>query len=146
MRDKIEEIFEEVSVKHGITVGKNDPILILTTINSRLLQDSQDGQKTILAEFKAELEEITGRWGFEAKEKAERILTAALTASREAMEQSLEQGATRAVESIQIEIADIVQPIGEQIKRMRRFSIWIFLAAVIVFLAAILNVIVTVMK
>ena len=62
------------------------------------------------------------------------------------MEQSLEQGATRAVESIQIEIADIVQPIGEQIKRMRRFSIWIFLAAVIVFLAAILNVIVTVMK
>ena len=28
MRDKIEEIIEEVSVKHGITVGKNDPILI----------------------------------------------------------------------------------------------------------------------
>lgn len=146
MSGNIENIIEEVAVKHGVTIGKNDPILILTTINSRLIEDSQAGQKEILSEFKAELEEVTARWGIEAKGKAERILTAALTASKEAMDQALEQGATKTVESIQIEIEDIVRPLTVQLKNMRRYSTWIFLASVIVFLASILNVFVAIFK
>jgi len=146
MSGNIDNIIEEVAVKHGVTIGKNDPILILTTINSRLIEDSQAGQKEILSEFKAELEEVTARWGIEAKGKAERILTAALTASKEAMDQALEQGATKTVESIQIEIEDIVRPLTVQLKNMRRYSTWIFLASVIVFLASILNVFVAIFK
>lgn len=146
MSGNIENLIEEVAVKHGVTIGKNDPILILTTINSRLIEDSQAGQKEILSEFKAELEEVTARWGIEAKGKAERILTAALTASKEAMDQALEQGATKTVESIQIEIEDIVRPLTVQLKNMRRYSTWIFLASVIVFLASILNVFIAIFK
>ena len=146
MSGNIENLIEEVAVKHGVTIGKNDPILILTTINSRLIEDSQAGQKEILSEFKAELEEVTARWGIEAKGKAERILTAALTASKEAMDQALEQGATKTVESIQIEIEDIVRPLTVKLQNMRRYSTWIFLASVIVFLASILNVFVAIFK
>lgn len=146
MSGNIENIIEEVAVKHGVTIGKNDPILILTTINSRLIEDSQAGQKEILSEFKAELEEVTARWGIEAKGKAERILTAALTASKEAMDQALEQGATKTVESIQIEIEDIVRPLTVKLQNMRRYATWIFLASVIVFLASILNVFVAIFK
>ena len=82
----------------------------------------------------------------EAKEKAERILTAALTASKEAMDQALEQGAAKTVESIQIEIEDIVRPLTVKLQNMRRYSTWIFLASVIVFLASILNVFVAIFK
>lgn len=146
MDEKLDEIIKEIAITHGVSLGKNDPILILTTINSRLIEDSQKGQKIILEEFKAELEEVTARWGIEAKEKAERILTAALTASKEAMDQALEQGATKTVESIQIEIEDIVRPLTVQLKNMRRFSTWIFLASVIVFLASILNVFVAIFR
>ena len=146
MDKKIDEIIKEIAITHGVSLGKNDPILILTTINSRLSEDSQKGQKIILEEFKAELEEVTARWGMEAKEKAERILTAALTASKEAMDQALEQGATKTVESIQIEIEDIVRPLTVQLKNMRRYSTWTFLASVIVFLASILNVFVAIFK
>ena len=146
MSGNIENIIEEVAVKHGVTIGKNDPILILTTINSRLIEDSQAGQKEILSEFKAELEEVMARWEIEAKGKAERILTVALTASKEAMDQALEQGAAKTVESIQIEIEDIVRPLTIQLKNMRRYSIWIFLASVIVFLASMLNVFLTILK
>ena len=146
MSGNIENIIEEVAVKHGVTIGKNDPILILTTINSRLIEDSQAGQKEILSEFKAELEEVMARWEIEAKGKAERILTVALTASKEAMDQALEQGAAKTVESIQIEIEDIVRPLTVQLKNMRRYSIWIFLASVIVFLASMLNVFLTILK
>ena len=146
MDKKIDEIIKEIAITHGVSLGKNDPILILTTINSRLIEDSQKGQKIILEEFKAELEEVTARWGMEAKEKAERILTAALTASKEAMDQALEQGAAKTVESIQIEIEDIVRPLTVKLQNMRRYSTWIFLASVIVFLASILNVFVAIFK
>ena len=146
MSGNIENLIEEVAVKHGVTIGKNDPILILTTINSRLIEDSQAGQKEILSEFKAELEEVMARWEIEAKGKAERILTVALTASKEAMDQAIEQGATKTVESIQIELEDIVRPLTIQLKNMRRYSIWIFLASVIVFLASMLNVFLTILK
>ena len=57
MDKKIDEIIKEIAITHGVSLGKNDPILILTTINSRLIEDSQKGQKIILEEFKAELEE-----------------------------------------------------------------------------------------
>ena len=146
MDKKIDEIIKEIAITHGVSLGKNDPILILTTINSRLIEDSQKGQKIILEEFKAELEEVTARWGMEAKEKAERILTAALTASKEAMDQALEQGAAKTVESIQIEIEDIVRPLTVKLQNMRRYSTWIFLASVIVFLASILNVFVAIFR
>ncbi len=146
MDEKLDEIIKEIAITHGVSLGKNDPILILTTINSRLIEDSQKGQKIILEEFKAELEEVTARWGMEAKEKAERILTAALTASKEAMDQALEQGAAKTVESIQIEIEDIVRPLTVKLQNMRRYSTWIFLASVIVFLASMLNVFVAIFK
>ena len=82
--DKIEELIREIAVKHGIAVGRDDPILILQTINTRLMQDSQAAQQEILDRFKEELEAIAHRWGDDAKGKAERTLNAALAASKEA--------------------------------------------------------------
>ena len=78
--DKIEELIREIAVKHGIAVGRDDPILILQTINTRLMQDSQAAQQEILDRFKEELEAIAHRWGDDAKGKAERTLNAALAA------------------------------------------------------------------
>jgi len=54
--DKIEETIKEIAVKHGIVVGRGDPILILHIINERLMRDSAAAQQEILARFKEELE------------------------------------------------------------------------------------------
>ena len=84
--DKIEELIREIAVKHGIAVGRDDPILILQTINMKLMQDSASAQQEILDAFKSELESIAHRWGDDAKGKAERTLNAALAASKDAMD------------------------------------------------------------
>ena len=42
--DKIEELIREIAAKHGIAVGRDDPILILQTINMKLMQDSASAQ------------------------------------------------------------------------------------------------------
>ena len=45
--DKIEELIREIAVKHGIAVGRDDPILVLQTINMKLMQDSASAQQEI---------------------------------------------------------------------------------------------------
>lgn len=83
--DKIEQLIREIASKHGIAVARDDPILVLQTINHRLLQDSVIAQQAMLDRYKEELEGIGNRWSLDSHEKAERVLNAALESSREMM-------------------------------------------------------------
>jgi len=38
MNEEIDELIKEIAVKHGIAVGRDDPIIILQTINNRLMR------------------------------------------------------------------------------------------------------------
>lgn len=111
--DKIEETIKAIAARHGIAVSRDDPILVLQTINDRLMQDSQAAQQEILDRFKGELEEIAHRWGDDAKNKAERTLNAALTASRAAMLKGMQEGAAKTVEAVQRELGGLAAPIRE---------------------------------
>jgi len=97
-------LIKEIAVKHGVALGKDDPILILQTINAKLLEDGLTAQKAAMASLKEDLEEIAQRWGHDAKDKAERILTAGLSANKAAMEEAMSQGAKRAGEAVKAEI------------------------------------------
>ena len=48
MPDNVDELIKEIAVKHGIAVSRDDPILILQTINNRLMQDSEKAQQAML--------------------------------------------------------------------------------------------------
>lgn len=99
--DKIEQLIREIASKHGIAVARDDPILVLQTINHRLLQDSVAAQQAMLDRYKEELEGIGNRWGMDAQEKAERVLNAALEASRETMGQLVQASAKAASAAIE---------------------------------------------
>ncbi len=43
--NKIEAIIRAVAVKHGIALGRNDPILILHTVNGLLLEEFSKQQE-----------------------------------------------------------------------------------------------------
>ena len=71
MADQVEELIKEIAAKHGIAVSRDDPILILQTINNRLLQDGAKAQQAQLDQFKQEMEALSIRWENDAKGKAE---------------------------------------------------------------------------
>lgn len=100
MADQIEDLIREIAAKHGIAVSRDDPILVLQTINSRLMLDSSAAHKVQLDHFKEELEAISMRWRTDAKDKADRILNAALSASQEAMRASVMQSAEATSERV----------------------------------------------
>lgn len=121
--DKIEEIIREIAVKHGIAVGRDDPILILQTINARLLQDSAAAQQEIVERFKEELEAVAHRWGEDAKGKAERTLNAALTASKEVMANTMQDGAKAAAEAVRREVDAASSQLAGAARDARRIAI-----------------------
>ena len=136
MSNEVEELIKEIAVKHGIAVGRDDPIMILQTINARLMQDSQKAQQEMLDTFKSELEEMSHRWGIDAKEKAERILNASLAASKDAMGQVMLEEVKVMAASVRGEIDAALSHVTAPIRDARRISILNVFASCITMLAA----------
>ena len=57
--EKIDEAIQEIASVHGIAVSKDDPIMILHTMNDRLISDSKAAQKELLDNFRSELEAVS---------------------------------------------------------------------------------------
>jgi Transcriptional activator TraM len=134
--DQLEELIKEIAIKHGIAVSRDDPILVLQTINNRLMLDSHRAQEAMLEQYKEELEGIATRWGNDAKVKAERILNAAMTASKEAMAKTLQDGATAAAAVVRKEVNDALAGSRRQARAARALSMWNLAAAAMTLLAA----------
>ena len=129
--DKIEQIVREIATKHGIAVSRDDPILILQTINNRLLLDSANAQQLMLDRYKEELEMIALRWGNDAREKAERILNASLAASKQTMGLMLEEAARKTAETVAAEIELTLARVVRPLQDARRVALLNLVAAVI---------------
>lgn len=141
MSDKIEDLIREIAVKHGIAVGRDDPILVLQTINTSLMADSAAQQQEILDRFKEELEGIAHRWGEDAKGKAERILNAALAASKEGMAKVMKDSAASAADAIRREVEEVVViQVSAKIADARRLAVMNLIAGGMVLAAAAMAV------
>lgn len=136
MGDRVEELIREIAAKHGIAVSRDDPILILQTINTRLMEDSAKAQEAMLDQFKQELEAESQRWSNEAKAMAERVLNASLSASKDAMATLMQQGAKELTKGVRMEIEDAVGVIARPIRDGRRIALLNIVAAVMTFCAA----------
>jgi hypothetical protein len=122
MTDQTDELIREIAAKHGIAVSRDDPILILQTINARLMQDSAKAQQAMLDQYKEELEALALRWGSDVKSKAERILNASLAASKEATVKLMQEGAKEAAASVCGEIDAALRRASDPIRIARRIA------------------------
>jgi hypothetical protein len=139
MSEDNDALIKKIAVKHGIAVGRDDPILILHTLNNQLLLDSQKAQQELLDQFKAELEGLSLRWSTDAREKAERILNASLVASEESMGHLMQAGANELVATVKNEVDATLKRIERPIRDAYRIGTMNILAACLtIFAAAIL--------
>ena len=136
MSDETDELIKEVAAKHGVAVGRDDPIMILHTINQRLMQDSQKAQEEILESFKSELEVISQRWSLDAKDKAEKVLTASLNASKQSMEQLMQTAANQYLTKLKSEVDTSINRLNHSLHDAYRISILNILAASVTIVGA----------
>jgi hypothetical protein len=136
MADQIEELIKEIAAKHGIAVSRDDPILVLQTINNRLMQDSANAQQAQLDQYKQELEALSLRWENASKGKSERILSASLTAGKDAMWQIMQEGVTATAASMRSEIDTALASITASVRDARHIGTLNVVASCITLLAA----------
>jgi hypothetical protein len=136
MADQVDELIKEIAAKHGIAVSRDDPIMVMQTINHRLMQGSLEAQQAQLDHYKEELEALALRWGTDAKGKAERILNAALSASKEAMNQTMQENATSTAATVRAEVDAALGHVADQLKDAKRIGLLNVAASCITFAAA----------
>lgn len=136
MSDQLEDLIREIATKHGIAVARDDPILVLQTINNRLMQESSKAQQDLLDRYKEELEALALRWGDDAKLKAERILNAAVSAGKEEIQGIMEKSAASAALAISREMEAALERTLGEIRSAGRMSLFNMLAAVVTLAAA----------
>ena len=136
MDEKTEELIALVAKNHGISLDKTDPIMVIPTLLRFVMDESQEKQREMLDEFKSELQSAQVQWDYAAKDKADRILNAALKANTAAMEQVLITGAKQTAEIIRKEVDDSLKKSRSQVNIARRVVFWNLAASVITLLAA----------
>ena len=87
--DSIEQSIREVSARHGVALSRDDPILIVQTLNEQLVKNLATAQSEMLEQFRRDLELTCSQWREDAKVKSERILNEALATSRRALKDDL---------------------------------------------------------
>lgn len=127
--DDLEETIKEIAVKHGIAVGRDDPVLILHTINERLLDANAAAQRELLRDFRSNLEQVASQWNADSTNRAERIVNAALAASNKALAERMEEGGDIAAERIRDETTAAQKRLDKATKRLQFATAWNMLAA-----------------
>jgi len=90
--DGLEALKELVRDRHQVFLGRDDPIMMLQTVNELLVAQTaaalEQAQIAALTKFCQELEISTASWARQAKELSERTLEAARRVSTEEIERT----------------------------------------------------------
>ncbi|RZA30416.1 MAG: conjugal transfer protein TraM [Proteobacteria bacterium] len=134
--DPLDLLIREIAAKHGVAVGRDDPILILQTLNAKLLEEGAQAQRAMLQTHQEELEAIAQRWGSDAKDKAERILSAGLAASKDVMGRLMQEGALAATAALRGEVNTATASLTQALTQTRRLAHLQLVAAALTVAAA----------
>jgi hypothetical protein len=134
--DDIDGVIAEVARGHGIAIGRDDPILVLHTMNQRLLRESTVAQQALLDAYKEELEALASRWSEEASGRADRVLQAALAGVQETMASSVQEEASKVTAALRSEVDAALARVAHRMQDARRIAILNLVAACITLAAA----------
>ncbi|OJY16149.1 MAG: conjugal transfer protein TraM [Legionella sp. 40-6] len=126
MTDKWDATIQEIAVRHGVLLSKDDPILILQTMNEKLIEESRQAQAAMLVQFREEMEGVSSQWRDDAKSKAEKVLNTALSSSKDTMDKILKQATNDFTHSIQKLISDSLAEARELTQQARKYyQLWL---------------------
>jgi Transcriptional activator TraM len=147
--NKIEAIIRAVAVKHGIGLGRNDPILILHTVNGLLLEELANQQADIITQFRESLESAADHWSKNMEVKADELLSNMGNSNRQLISELIETQIDNIALAIADKSGDIAvahqkitvnnfKSLNSQIKSMRSMLYVNFAASIMALVSAIL--------
>ncbi|MEP6604612.1 MAG: hypothetical protein ABJA60_00685 [Nitrosospira sp.] len=81
--DALHQIIDEVAVKHGFALDRNDPVLMIYTINRHLMQSSATIQQAMLDRYRQELDDSMRKWEIQAARQQDSTLQKIIDSTKE---------------------------------------------------------------
>ncbi|QIQ22535.1 conjugal transfer protein TraM [Zophobihabitans entericus] len=137
MRDKQQELIELIARKNNVLIGSDDPILMLLTANEFIITENTKALSEALSGYSSKIEVISSQWDSLASKKAEKILNASLNASKQVLNEHLEESASKIKALISSEILAAKIEIEREKKRIGLMSLINTLSALLIFVSVI---------
>jgi len=134
--EKIDKVIQQIASVHGVAVSKDDPIMILHTMNERLISDSKAAQQELLDNFRSQLEVTVSELSMAAKNHSDRVLNSTIQTSKTEISRVMEAQSNIIIERWK---ADLHAEFNEACKTMttsRQTAILNIIASFITLIAA----------
>ncbi len=116
MKD-LDALIGEIATRHGVAVSRDDPVMILATLNERLIDDSRDAQRQLLEEFRTDMAGASQRWNQESQQRAQSLLQQAGEANRAAAAASVQHHRAAVTAAVREELGKL-QSAGAQLRAL----------------------------
>lgn len=116
--EKLDQLLKDIALKHKTTLSREDPILMLHTINSHLIAEGEKAQVAGLREFAEKIEAVTQQWEKASQERADRVLNAALDVGKNTLDRGLAASASSWAARLEKENAKLSNENKKQISRL----------------------------
>ena len=133
---KMDEAIQQIASVHNVAVSKDDPIMILHTMNERLIQDSTAAQQDLLDNFKSEIELSVSELSMAAKNHSDRVLNSTLESSKTQIARVMEEQSNMIIERWKADLNAGLQETSKTIATLRQTAILNIIASFITLIAA----------
>jgi hypothetical protein len=125
---RLESTIREIAGKHGVALGRDDPILIIQTLHDQFLRETTAAQSHLLEQFKQSVEASILQWQGDAQQRSDKIVTSAANGCREDLNHAIQIAKSAMSEVCEEHRAGIVVQTQNAMRTMRQLA-WINLSA-----------------
>lgn len=134
---------EDVARQHGIILSKDDPLRLLEAYCMEVLKNGlKEQQAALLEEFSQNLAIEHYKWSAEMEQRNKRMVDKILEESRKQLLKQLQSGTTAFFTAAEESLAPLLEEIRSRDRKNTQMVLANLIAAVLVFLAALLVVLV----
>jgi hypothetical protein len=87
----LDALIGEIATRHGVAVSRDDPVMILATLNERLIEENRDAQRQLLEAFRTDMAGASQCWIQQSQQRAQTLLQQAAEANRATAAASVQQ-------------------------------------------------------
>lgn len=133
--DKLDALIKRIASEHSIVLTKDDPILMMHTLNEVLLEQNEKAHAELLHKYEAILQESFNQWQTVASKKANALISAQQNNISKSNDQPIDQSMQLISEKVKIAINHEIRDLT---RISRQAAIMNLLAAVLVLVSAVL--------
>ena len=132
---KLEALIKRIASEHSIVLTKDDPILMMHTLNEVLLEQNEKAHAELLHKYEAILQESFNQWQTVASKKANALISAQQNNISKSNEPLIDQNMQLISEKIRIAINHEIRDLT---RISRQAAIMNLLAAVLVLISVVI--------